>query len=51
MTIWLNRAGKHGEYENKFLEEGRIYCTWEEITTSLTSFTDKSALQVTYRYE
>jgi len=23
MTVWLFRAGKQGEFENKFLEDGR----------------------------
>ena len=28
MTIWLVRAGGHGEFEGKFLLERRIYVTW-----------------------
>jgi restriction system protein len=45
MPMWLCRAGRYGEYENKFLEEGFIYCTWENVPKSLTSFSTKQELQ------
>src|SRR5690554_182932 len=35
MSIWLVRAGSSGEYENKFLEEGRIYVTWDGFDCNL----------------
>lgn len=44
MAIWLCRAGKHGEYENKFFEDSRIYCTWDDVNVSLKSFSDRSEL-------
>lgn len=44
MAIWLCRAGKHGEFENKFLEDNRIYCTWDNISVSLKSFTERADL-------
>lgn len=28
MAISLIRAGSHGEYEQKFIQEGRVYATW-----------------------
>lgn len=31
MPIWLVRAGSHGEHEQKFVQEGRIYLTWEGL--------------------
>jgi restriction system protein len=31
MALWLYRAGKHGEHEQKFLNDGRIYLTWEQM--------------------
>lgn len=31
MALWLTRAGKHGEHENRFFEDGRIYLTWPGI--------------------
>ena len=35
MSIWLVRAGSSGEYENKFLEENRIYVTWDYFDCNL----------------
>lgn len=29
MAIWLIRAGSHGEYEQKFIRENRVYVTWD----------------------
>ncbi|MBM4040851.1 MAG: restriction endonuclease [Planctomycetes bacterium] len=31
MALWLVRAGAHGEFEQKFLNSGRIYLTWEGL--------------------
>ena len=30
MAVWLSRAGKHGEYKQKFLQENRVYITWDD---------------------
>lgn len=38
MTTWLCRAGKLGEYEQKFIEDRRIYCTWDNLPRSIASF-------------
>lgn len=45
MPVWLCRAGKYGEYENKFLEEGRVYCTWDNLPESILGFPTQQALQ------
>lgn len=45
MTMWLCRAGRFGEYENKFLEDGCIYCTWDNLDTALIDFKSKQELQ------
>jgi restriction system protein len=45
MALWLVRAGSHGEYEKRFLEENRIYLTWEGIDTNLSQFTTKESLR------
>ena len=31
MAIWLIRAGSDGEYESKFIQEGRAYVTWNGL--------------------
>lgn len=28
MALWMMRAGRHGEYEDRFLATSRIYLTW-----------------------
>jgi len=38
MALWLCRGGKHGEYEQKFLNEKRIYLTWEGLNHDLNKF-------------
>lgn len=45
MALWMVRAGKHGEYENKFLGDGRIYLTWDGLSHDLSQVQDKSQLQ------
>lgn len=45
MPMWLCRAGQRGEYENKFLEENRVYCTWDNLPESITHFHTKQELQ------
>ncbi|NBI06977.1 restriction endonuclease [Senegalia massiliensis] len=44
MSIWLFRAGSNGEYENKFLTEGRVYLTWDELNFDLRNVECKKEL-------
>jgi len=44
MTFWLNRAGSHGQFESKFLDENRIYLTWDGLKYDLSKIESKSAL-------
>lgn len=44
MAIWLFRAGSSGEYENKFLIDGKIYLTWNDLNVNLKSFKEKADL-------
>lgn len=44
MKLWLIRAGSNGEFEQKFLDEGRVYVTWNELDTDLSQLTDRKAL-------
>ena len=44
MAIWLFRAGKLGEYENKFLNDKRIYLTWENLNVDLSKYTDRDEM-------
>lgn len=44
MELWLSRAGAHGEFEDKFLDEGRIYLTWNGLDTNLDTATSRDQL-------
>jgi restriction system protein len=44
MAIWLVRAGSHGEYEQKFVQEKRVYVTWEYLTHDLAKIHDRESL-------
>ena len=52
MAIWLIRAGSHGEHEQKFIQEKRVYVTWDGLDTSLAKLPDRPALvaAMTQRY-
>lgn len=44
MAVWLVRAGSHGEYEQKFIQEGRVYVTWEGLDTDIGAMLDRGQL-------
>ena len=44
MSIWLIRAGSHGEYEQKFIQENRVYVTWEGLDVDLSKLPNRDAL-------
>jgi len=52
MAVWLIRAGSHGEYEAKFISEGRVYVAWDELDVDLSKLADRAALvaAMTERY-
>jgi len=44
MSIWLIRAGKYGEFEEKFLKENRVYVTWDKLNQNIGKMADKGEL-------
>ncbi|QFY44538.1 restriction endonuclease [Candidatus Methylospira mobilis] len=44
MAIWLIRAGSHGEYEQKFIQDNRVYLTWDNLDQDLARLTERAAL-------
>ena len=44
MTVWLVRAGKHGEFEQKFLQENKIFVTWDHLAVDIGKMRDRSEL-------
>lgn len=45
MSVWLCRAGRNGEHEARFLEENKIFYTFDEIGISLSTFGSRRDLQ------
>lgn len=52
MAIWLIRAGSHGEYEQKFIQENRVYVTWDGLDVDLAKLAERPELvaAMTQRY-
>ena len=47
MAVWLVRAGSHGEYQEKFIQEARVYLTWRDLSVDLSKLADKEGLSET----
>ena len=45
MPLWLVRAGSRGEYEKKFLDENRVYLTWDGLSHDLAAINDRESLR------
>lgn len=45
MALWLVRAGKTGTWEQRFLEESRIYLSWDQLNVDLSGLDDRDALR------
>ncbi|MBU2706340.1 restriction endonuclease [Zooshikella marina] len=44
MAVWLIRAGSSGEFEQKFIQENRVYLTWDELKQNLADLQQRSEL-------
>lgn len=44
MAVWLVRAGSHGEYEQRFVSDSRIYATWSNLSVNLAELSDRIEL-------
>jgi restriction system protein len=44
MAIWLLRAGSHGEFEQKFTQENRVYVTWQNLDVNLAKLKQRVEL-------
>ncbi|KAA0566610.1 restriction endonuclease [Bacillus sp. CH30_1T] len=44
MSIWLFRAGSNGEFEDKFLQDNRVYLTWDDLNINLKKLEEKEEL-------
>lgn len=52
MAVWLIRAGSHGEFEPKFIQDNRVYVTWDRLDVDLSKLANRDALTaaMTERY-
>ena len=44
MAVWLIRAGAHGEHEQRYIQEGRVYVTWHELDQDLLKLETRDEL-------
>jgi restriction system protein len=50
MALWMLRAGRHGEYEDRFLSTSRIYLTWgDTIPNDARGFNSRADVVQTLR--
>jgi restriction system protein len=50
MALWMIRAGRHGEYEDRFLASSRIYLTWgDTVSTDKRDVGSRSEIVQTLR--
>jgi restriction system protein len=50
MALWMMRAGRHGEYEDRFLSTSRIYLTWgDTIPDDARDFHSRAEIVQTLR--
>lgn len=45
MAIWLIRAGSHGQFEQQFIQEGRVYVTWDRLDVDLAKLGKREQLE------
>ena len=45
MSIWVVRGGKFGEYENRFLQESKVYLTRDGLKTDLNKTSEQTGLR------
>lgn len=50
MAIWLIRAGSHGEFEQRFIQENRVYVTWDGLDVDLRKLADRDDLTKAMRH-
>jgi restriction system protein len=44
MAVWLIRAGPHREYEGRFIQQNRVYVTWDNLDVNVAKLRDRDEL-------
>lgn len=52
VAVWLVRAGSHGEHEQKFIKENKVYVTWDDLNVNIEKLSQRSdlAAEMVQRY-
>ena len=45
MALWVVRAGQHGEHETRFLNDNRVYLTWDHLRYDLSTYPNRQKVQ------
>jgi restriction system protein len=45
MGLWMIRGGGHGQYEQKFLDDSRVYLTWSGLEHDLSAVKDRAGIR------
>jgi restriction system protein len=45
MSLWLVRAGKYGEHESKFIDDNRVYLTWDNLPEDMSAIPDYEGIK------
>jgi len=46
MAVWMIRAGSHGEYEQKFIQEKKVFVTWDDLNIDLSKLQQRNELKI-----
>lgn len=44
MAVWLVRAGSHGQHEQKFLQDNKVFVTWDGLDADIGIMKDRTEL-------
>ena len=44
MAVWVVRAGRHGEYEQKFIQDQKVWVTWDGLDVDLSTLPARADL-------
>lgn len=44
MAVWLIRAGSHGEHEDRFIGDSKVFVTWNNLDVDLSKLGDRTEL-------
>lgn len=45
MSLWLVRAGRYGEHESKFIDDSKVYLTWDNLPEDMSAIPDYEGIK------